>query len=233
MGNELPCCFSCPHLTLRELLINLGKGIGDYLPWHSERDPFRVLTVEKLLQRTTRTNVLRVYKHFIAKFGTAESILDTSPLCLYEAIKELGLGKQRSQALIVIAKTLVEKYGGRVPCDRDQLISIPHVGDYIADAVLLYGYGKTAFPLDGGIQRVLRRASGLPENKKPPYSDKHLNTIAYLLLEDLTPREIVYIHRALLWLAWEVCKPVSHPLCDICILNTVCMTESRGFSNTL
>lgn len=217
---------------LYHLLLKLGETVGEFLPWHAERDPFRILLTEKLLQRTARRNVLKVYSDFVANFGTPETLAGVDPEILYKEIKILGLGRQRAQALQVIARTILNFYDGRVPCDRQELIKIPYVGDYIADAVLLYGFGGKAFPLDAGIQRVIRRVFGLPPSRKPPYMDKELVTLAEHLIEKALPEQVVQIHRAVLWLAWETCKP-QKPCCGSCPLAICCKTIPPSNPDTI
>jgi A/G-specific adenine glycosylase len=203
---------------LYDKLTKIGEEKKDAMPWYSEKDPFKLLVAEKLLQRTTRACVSRIYRRFIKDFGTVDAIYTAPENELYKSLEGLGLGKQRTKALKTIASVLKEKYGGIVPNDRNELLSIPHIGDYIADAVLLYAFGKKVFPLDGNVQRVLRRVYGLPPTTQPPYYDGPLKAIVAELCRDTREHTLKLIHRALLWLGWGICKGTSSRFCNKCPL---------------
>jgi A/G-specific adenine glycosylase len=206
-------------------LIDVGRRLGSYLPWHGETDPFRVLVAEMLLRRTTRKSVARAYEPLMDRFGTPRRLARAPREQIYEAVKGLGLGNQRAQALQEAAEYIVTRCAGRVPGNsREELLSVPHVGDYVADAALLYGYGSITLPLDEGIRRVLRRVCGLPPRKGRPYSDKELLDIARSVTDRVTDAgEARVVHQALLWVLWNTCKPVR-PSCSSCPLQTVCVT---------
>jgi len=170
--------------------------------------------------------VSRVYGLLTERFGNPLALCEAPRQEVFDTAKALGLGNQRTTALQDLARYIVTNYAGMVPSDRVGLLSVPHVGDYVADATLLYAYGEIVLPLDESIRRVLKRVCGLPLDRTRPYSDTELLRIADTVTGQLsTTEEARAVHQALLWILWNVCKP-RQPLCAVCPLNANCVTGS-------
>lgn len=117
----------------------------------------------------------------------------------------------------------IEKLG-RVPDDRASLLELPGVGPYIADAVLLYSYGRLTFPLDAGLQRTLRRLYGISKpSAKDPYRDSALGSLTEQLIESLTAGEVRALHQGILTVAWDNCRP--SPNCEACFVANACTSR--------
>lgn len=130
-------------------------------PWRVDRTPYKVLVAEVLLQRTTRKAVSRIYSNFLSKFPDIFSIYVASTTELEQALRPIGLYKQRAVRLKEIAKAIVEEFGGVIPCDYVSLSRVYGVGPYIAGAVLSFGCGKRAPVVDSNVMRLLKRAFGI------------------------------------------------------------------------
>ena len=63
----------------------------------------------------------------------------------------------KQKAFIIYQKTLVEKYGGKVPKTFEQLEELPGVGHKTASVVMSQGFGYPAFPVDTHIHRLAQR----------------------------------------------------------------------------
>ena len=112
---------------------------------------------------------------------------------------------------------LDERFGGEVPCDENELKSLPGVGNYIARAVLVFGCGKIAPLLDTNTVRIAGRYFGMPVTDSSRRSRRFENLVMYLI--DIShPAESYY---ALLDLGALICTPRS-PKCDYCPLNDHC-----------
>lgn len=134
-------------------------------PWRVNRSPYRVLVAELLLQRTTRKAVSRIYEAFLVKFPDINSIYSASLGELEEALRPIGLYKQRAVRMKEIAKAIVERFGGTIPCDFGALNSVYGVGPYIAGAVVSFGCGIRAPVVDSNVLRLLSRAFGIRDLK--------------------------------------------------------------------
>jgi endonuclease-3 len=106
-----------------------------------------------------------------------------------------------------------------VPEARKYLTSFPGVGVKTANIVLLFSFGKEAFPVDTHILRVTKRLGLVP-----PSADL---SRAALLLEPHVPRgEAAPLHINLIRLGREVCRP-RDPRCPECPLLPVCPEGRR------
>ena len=210
-------------LTPKELIEEFRKrilewGKDNYVdwPWRQDRTPYKVLIAELLLKRTTRYSVVKEYPNFIKRFPNMESIYHASLEEVREAFRPLGLYNQRAKQLKELAKVVVEEYGGQIPDDPEVLRSLPGVKDYIAGAVLSFGFGKPAIILDANVLRVMARVTGFDRN-----STKGRRRI-YRVLEALLPTDKhVEFNYALLDLGGSVCH-YQFPKCEMCPLKSLC-----------
>jgi A/G-specific adenine glycosylase len=195
---------------------------GRRWPWRGSRDPYVVLVVELLLQKTTAAQVAQIFDEFFAKFPTIEVLANASEEEIVKVIAKLGLRK-RAKFLKEIAKRIVSEFGGRVPDDREALLSLKGVGMYTANAVLSFAYGKCVPVIDRNVARVIRRYFGI-ESNKPAYSDSALWRFAEKIMPQSMCREFNY---GLIDLGAMICLPESPkmsrgPKCNECPLKEMC-----------
>ena len=196
-----------------------GKVHGYAYPWHKTKDPFKLLVAEFFLRRTTRKVVARVFPRVLNRYPTASLLARAHEGELLRLTYETGL-RRRSRQLIELARAVL-KNGGLRP-DRKLLQSLPSIGSYIADAVLLYGYGVKSFPLDRNVQRVLTRVvnGNEPKGKVDAYNDGELFTAVHLLTGKVNAATTRDIHQGALYVAWTYCR--SRPRCAPCPLVRAC-----------
>src|SRR5690606_8988622 len=93
-------------------------------------------------------------------FAKADNPFDMVKLSveeIREIIKPCGLSPRKSQAIFTLSKMLIEKYGGEVPANFEQLEELPGVGHKTASVVMAQAFGVPAFPVDTHIHRLLVR----------------------------------------------------------------------------
>lgn len=108
-------------------------------PWRTTRSPYRILVAEILLQRTSADQVLPVYRQFVQKFPNPQKLADASKIEILGVIGPLGLS-YRAGRLKTAARDAV-RLGG-VPVERNRLLQINGVGNYIANAVACFATGE-------------------------------------------------------------------------------------------
>ncbi len=127
------------------------------LPWRRpEATAWSVLVSELMLQQTPVARVLPVHEAWLERWPTPAA-LAAEPTG--EAVRAWGrLGyPRRALRLHAAATAIVERYGGEVPADYDQLLTLPGVGDYTAAAVATFAFGRRHVVLDTNVRRVLAR----------------------------------------------------------------------------
>lgn len=191
-------------------------------PWRTSRDPYEVLIAEIMLQRTRADQVLPVYLSFIKKFPTVRKLNEASLEEIREFFDSLGL-MWRAKLVKRLAADLVNRFDGRVPESRKELLSLPAVGEYMADAVLSFAYGENVEVVDANVVRVIGRVFELKSSGEARRNRKFRN-IARNIVSEGHARKVNW---AIIDLAALVCTP-KNPKCDECPLQAVCSFARRS-----
>ncbi|MCD6102839.1 MAG: endonuclease III, partial [Thermotogaceae bacterium] len=112
-----------------------------------------------------------------------------------------------------IARILVQKYGGRVPDNLEELVKLPGVGRKTANIVLAVSYHRPALAVDTHVHRISNRI-GLVKTKSPLQTEKQLTKI---VPENLWAQ----INGPMVEFGRTVCLP-RKPRCKICPLAGEC-----------
>jgi A/G-specific adenine glycosylase len=186
--------------------------------WRRERDPFRVLVAEKLLQQTTYGHVLKAYGAFFEKFPDARALAAAEVSDIEAAIRGLGFQRQRARQLKELACSLVAEHGGAVPSDKGALLRLSGVGEYVASAVLCFAFGMDEPIVDINVRRVVGRLFGWRGLKD--------NEIAERLRQMIPPGRGREFNWALIDFSALVCS--RRPKCRKCPLSDLCPSAEAG-----
>ncbi len=185
-------------------------------PWRrADATPFQILITEILLTRTRSNVVADVIREVWRRFPAPAALANSSPNEIAGIIAPLGLRK-RAESLIACARAIEQL--GDVPQDRRSLLQLPGVGTYVADATLVFAFGKPVIPIDAVIGRVLRRVLGYP-GLGPAYADRALWQVAQRFPR---PRDTRRVVAALLDLGALICLP-QRPMHEVCPLADLCI----------
>jgi len=205
---------------VRRVVIDWYRVYGDRdLPWRKTSDPWSVLVATILLRVTARSRVVNVYSGLLAKYPNPSSLAYARIGDVEELIKPIGLHKVRAKQLVELAKALIEKYNGQIPCSRSELIKLPGIGYYAASVILLRVCRQPEPILDTNTVRVYERIFNYKLTKHNPYRDKGLMSI----LEELIPRdpeEAYEFNLGVMDLGFKICK--WKPRCMECPLRSRC-----------
>lgn len=194
-------------------LLKWGGGDNSPYPWRLTDDPYKVFIAEVLLKRTTWKAVARIYTDFLMRYPGFEELY--SAVDLENTLEPIGLNRQRAVLLKRAARYVLERFGGELPRDRESLLGIPGVGEYIADAVLCFAFKLPALPIDSNVTRVISRVFG---------SDTSRSTVSYYtsgLMSAIGSGDVRRLSWATIDLGRVVCRPLR-PLCGSCPLNGYC-----------
>jgi A/G-specific adenine glycosylase len=195
------------------------------LPWRRTRDGWAVLIAAFLLKKTTTRQVIKVYEEFLRRFPNPQALLSASEDEVKAIIRPLGIEHQRARHILELARALVQRFGGRVPCDRKSLDELPGVGDYIASEVLLRACGKPEPLLDRNMIRVLERVFGVRSTKKRPHTDPAMWFFARMLVPK-DPELAEKFNFGVLDFARKVCT-AKDPRCNACPLSDLCTWPAK------
>ncbi len=183
------------------------------LPWRRTADPYPILVSEVMLQQTQVDRVIPKYREFLRRYPSIEALAAASVDAVREAWYPLGYNI-RPVRLHAIARTVVQRYDGRIPDDRETLLRMKGIGPYTAGAVLSFAYGRRAPILDTNVRRVLQRVF----HGTVPQRDGHLWTVAEAVLPRRTTADF---NQALMDLGATICV-ARNPRCAACPLQAIC-----------
>lgn len=187
------------------------------LPWHHDRNAYRVWVSEIMLQQTQVATVIPYYEAFMARFPNVEALAGAPVDDVLGHWSGLGY-YARARNLQKAAQQVVERFGGDFPADQEQLESLPGIGRSTAAAILAQAFQQRATILDGNVKRVLARHHAVPGW---PGQTAVLNRL-WQHAEVHTPHERVRDYtQAIMDLGAMVCTR-SKPDCDDCPINTTC-----------
>ena len=133
-----------------------------------------------------------------------------------------GLGYySRVRNLKKTAKIIISKYHGEIPNNYEDLISLPGIGNYTANAILAIAFNKSYIPLDGNIERVLKRYLYLKKDKEIQKE----NLIEKKSIFGISSRASDYA-QALMELGAMICKP-KNPECSKCPISKNCKSYKK------
>lgn len=138
---------------------------------------------EVLLQRTQAANVSGFLPTFLANYPSWAALAGSTPDQIGEVIKPLGLWRRRALALWSLASEMCRR-GGAWPAEREELESIPAVGQYVANAVLLFEHDGRTPLLDASMARLLRRYFSVQPEKADIRYDQPLHQVAAAVLAE-------------------------------------------------
>ena len=176
-------------------------------------DPLQLLIATRLAAQCTDARVNMVTPELFKRFPTVDDFAKATAEEVAEYIKSCGLYKTKSRDIVEMAKTLKDKFGGAVPDNIDDLITLPGIGRKTANLIVGDIFGKPAVVVDTHFIRITRRLGlhKLKDQKK----------IEFELRKLLPPEESNdFCHRVVLH-GRAVCD-ARKPKCDMCCMKDFC-----------
>jgi len=227
MGGRPPAAPNLPE-RLRMISRLLARRFGRPEACGHETAPVQNLVLTILSQNTTDSNRDRAYETLVGRFPSLPKLAAAKPAEVEEAIRVGGLAKAKARSILFALSRLSEERGGYsldflrsmpLPEARAYLTSFPGIGVKTANILLLFSFGRPAFPVDTHILRVTKRLGLVPANATLAK--------AALSLEPHVPEGAHGpLHLNLIRLGREVCRPRT-PSCPACPLLPVCPEGAR------
>ena len=124
------------------------------LDWES---PLDLLIAVVLSAQTTDKAVNKVTPWFRENCPTPQHYLDLGEDHVQDAIRSIGLYRNKSKSIIGICQALLESFDGQVPDTREGLETLPGVGRKTANVILNVLYGQPTLAVDTHVFRVANR----------------------------------------------------------------------------
>ena len=174
---------------------------------------YELLVAVILSAQCTDKRVNMVTSELFKDYNTPDKMITLSQAELEQKIHACGFFHNKAKHILNCSRMLIEKYGGEVPSDKDELKSLAGVGEKTANVVLATAFKIPAIAVDTHVFRVSNRL-GLAKSTTVEKTQKQL--------EKIIPKELwATLHYALVLHGRYVCKS-QRPNCENCQLKEYC-----------
>lgn len=178
---------------------------------------FQLLAATILSAQTTDERVNQVIPALFERYPESADLAMAEPAELEQIIYPTGFFRAKARSLIGMGTAVTERFGGVVPSEMAELVTIPGVGRKTANVVRSVGFGLPGLPVDTHVGRLSRRL-GLTVETDPEKVEADLNVV-------LPAAERGAFSLRLILHGRQVCGSRS-PRCDECVLNNFCPSST-------
>jgi endonuclease III len=188
----------------------------------THQNAWELLVATILSAQSTDVRVNMVTPELFKKYPTVQDFAKLEPQQLEPDIRSTGFFRNKSKSVVGAARRIVDQFGGIVPENMDDLLTLPGVARKTANVVLGSFFGKAeGVVVDTHVHRISRRLE-LTKNDDPKKIEEDLMRII--------PREkwILFPHQ-IIWHGRKLCIARS-PKCADCALETICHAEDKTWT---
>jgi endonuclease-3 len=176
-------------------------------------NPYELLAATILSAQCTDARVNMVTPALFARYPTPHDLADANPSDVEEIVRSTGFYASKAKNLIGMARRVVDVYGGEIPRELDDLVTLPGVGRKTGNVLRSVVFDLPGLAVDTHVGRLSRRL-GLTTEDDPVKVEKVLNGF-------LPPAEWGRFSLRLILHGRRVCD-ARKPRCDVCELEDIC-----------
>ena len=195
------------------------------LPWRkhltNKQKEYFTLVSEIMLQQTQVKTVIPYFNNFIKKIPNLKTLAKTSDNELMKCWEGLGY-YSRARNLKKTAKKIIKEFNGRLPDNINYLKTLPGIGDYTSTAIMAIAFNKKLIPLDGNVERILKRVFYLKTEKE--ISKDNLHEKKSFFGKSNRPSDYA---QSIMEIGALICKP-KDPLCNECPISKKCKAYKKN-----
>ncbi len=200
-------------MEVNKILNELAALYPDAKPALEFNSPYELLVAVILSAQCTDERVNKVTKVLFEKYNTPEKMLSLTPPELEKYIFSCGFYRNKAAHILSASRDILEKYGGNVPDNLEELRTLAGVGRKTANVVYAVAFGGDAIAVDTHVFCVSNRL-GIAEGKTPDKVEDGLCAV-------LPKSEWSKAHHYLIYHGRRVCHS-QKPDCPNCTLKEYC-----------
>jgi len=209
-------------------LLDWYAKYGRDMPWRvkggAHPDAYAVWISEIMLQQTTVATVVDYFVRWMKKFPDIKTLATADLQEVLLAWQGLGY-YTRARKIHECARVLMEKYNGKLPANRDELLKLPGIGPYTASSICCFAFNQPETVVDGNVMRVIARLRGITKEITAPD--------IYPLAQELTSETHGADYAsAIMDLGATVCTP-TNPKCDLCLWAKACIARQKNLQEQI
>src|SRR6188472_2634930 len=183
------------------------------LQMEEQDDSFKILIGTILSSRTRDEKTKMVVNNLFRRFKNAKELAEVDIDEIKTIIHSIGFYNVKAKRIKEVSQLIVEKFDGKVPDDIEELLELPGVGRKTANCVLVYGFNKSAIPVDIHVHRISNRL-GLVNTKTPEKTEVYLS-------HTIRKKHWLRINQTFVMYGQNICTPIK-PKCKLCRLKGMC-----------
>lgn len=176
---------------------------------------FQLLVATLLSAQCTDKRINQVTPALFARFPDAKSMAQAEWEEIYELIKSVSYPNAKAKHLLEMSQQLMTHFGGEVPEDASQLVTLSGVGRKTANVIRAVWFGKATMAVDTHVYRVSHRMGLVPRTADTP------RKVEDYLMKHIPEADIPNAHHWLLLHGRYVCKSIK-PDCEKCFFTQFC-----------
>ena len=182
---------------------------------------WRLLVMARLSAQCTDARVNIVCRDLFQKYPTLEAMADADISELENTVRPCGLYRTKADSIKRACRMLCDDFGGIVPDNMDDLLSLPGVGRKIANLIIGDVYGKPALVADTHCIRICGRFGMYPTDMKDP------TKVEMIMKELIEPAEQSDFCHRIVQFGRDTCSARS-PKCSECPLADICGYKNKN-----
>ncbi len=211
--------------NISKKILNWYDNNKRQLPWRKQvsKKQIQYFTIvsEFMLQQTQVKTVIPYFNNFIDKIPNLKKLANVSETKLMKCWEGLGY-YSRARNLKRTAKKIISEFNGDLPSTIEELKTLPGIGDYTSRAIMAIAFNKPIIPLDGNVERVLKRVFFL-KNDNEISKDNIINKKSFF---GKSNRSSDYA-QAIMEIGALICKP-TNPSCFECPISENCKSYKKN-----
>lgn len=202
-----------------EILRRLDEVYGtEYICYLNHENPWQLLIAVILSAQCTDARVNIVTKDLFAKYDSLEKFANADLKELEMDIRPTGFYHNKAKNIIGCAKRLVEVYGGEVPSELSDLLTLPGVGRKTANVIRGNIYNEPSIVVDTHVKRISNRL-GFTKEQDP-------EKIEFELMRKLPKEHWILYNIQIISFGRNICFARS-PKCSECFLYDLCKAKDK------
>lgn len=202
----------------RKIMTGLRKGYPHADCALIHKNPWQLLMATILSAQSTDETVNKVTPVLFKQFKTARALADAPQEQIEKIIHATGFFRQKAKSVQGTCRKIADEFGGKVPDQMDDLVTLPGVARKTANVVLGTAFGKNeGVVVDTHIGRLATRLALTWSSK----DSKDAVKIERDLMEVIPRKDWTFVGHALIWHGRRVCR-ARKPDCEHCTLARYC-----------
>ena len=182
---------------------------------------FQLLVAVVLSAQCTDKRINQVTPELFRRFPDARAMAAVGDDEVLEYIKSVSYPNSKARHLVAMSQRIVEQFGGDVPQDMDQLLTLPGVGRKTANVIQAVAFGQATMAVDTHVYRVSHRLGLVPPSANTPLK------VERELMKNIPGEDVPRAHHWLLLHGRYVCTS-QRPHCTKCELERLCPKLIEG-----